>query len=198
MEDIGKLLLRIWFADAPLDVTEAEYSTLAACFDGGTWGNWQLDPLSPSEDWPDGLAYLINRLEAEADTITTPGDAWRQCHARFISLKQRRLAASLEPELAAELVIETDSNSAKPLRKREQTVLRILSQHGPELMTSAEISQHSESGEHGEAMAERTSTQAAKDLVDADLAERPMGLKEGLRLTKAGRARAKNLPAVRK
>ena len=100
MEETGQLLLRIWLADEPLDVTEAEYSALAACFEGGTWGNWQLDPSSPREDWPDGLAYLINRLEAEADTITTPGDAWRRCHARFISLKQRRLAASLEPEAA--------------------------------------------------------------------------------------------------
>ena len=93
-------------------------------------------------------------------------------------------------------VAETDE--APPLRQREQAVLRILSEHGPELLTSTEIAQHSESGKHGEAMAERTSAQAAKALVDADLAERPLGLKEGLRLTKAGRARAKNLPAVRK
>jgi putative heme degradation protein len=149
--------------------------------------------MSPSEDWPDGLAYLINRLEAEADTFTTPGDAWRQCKARFISLKQRRLAASLEPE-AAELVIETDSNSAKPLRKREQTVLRILSQHGPELMTSAEISQHSESGEHGELVGVRTVGLAVKTLVDLGLAERPISRGEGMRLTKLGKKRAQALP----
>ena len=98
MEETGQLLLRIWLADAPLDVTEAEYSALAACFEGGTWGNWHFDPLSPREDWPDGLAYLIDRLEAEADEFTTPGKAWRRCGARFISLKRRRLAASLEPE----------------------------------------------------------------------------------------------------
>ena len=98
MEQVGRLLLRLWLADSPMDVTDAEYEALADCFEGGIWGKWQLGPLSPREDWPDGLAYLIDRLESEADTVTTPGDAWRQCHATFIDLKQQRLAASLEPE----------------------------------------------------------------------------------------------------
>ena len=199
MEETGQLLLRIWLADEPLDVTEAEYSALVACFEGAAWGSWQLDPLPPREDWPYGLAYLIDRLESEADTVTMPCDAWRRCRANFIRVKQRRLAAGLEPE-AVENHTPADNETAgkadepRPLRQREQAVLRILDHYGPELLTVAKITQQSESGEHGEEMAERTVGLAAKALMNAGLAERPMGRGEGMRLTKVGKKRAQTLP----
>lgn len=86
---IGELLLRLYLAniESRWIMSEYQYADLADYFAKPVIPPHRLDPLSPREDWPDGLAYLIDMLESEADTITTPFEAWWRCRTTFIGVR---------------------------------------------------------------------------------------------------------------